>query len=282
MGEKSSGSRQAQRPPAAFSPAGQFYLQNNPDVANAQLDPWAHYNEYGKSEGRLWGIPDQAANADYLNRYPDVAAAGVDPFEHYQTFGAQEGRTYSNPASNPQTLLDQYQESQLAQAEAVRQQQEDAMRQLEAQREEDRVAFGENQRDNFYNDYLDAVGAATDYVNSSIESEKANADLLGIEYNITEEGKSERINDYFSTLWSDGDQSRLQSLFDEFGEVEGFSGFTVTRGEGNTSQQNVPKPGQNARASSGLSRTRQGARAGKSLATSGNSSNFGSLSTLGG
>jgi hypothetical protein len=32
----------------------QKYLQNNPDVANAKMDPWTHWNQYGKNEGRAW------------------------------------------------------------------------------------------------------------------------------------------------------------------------------------------------------------------------------------
>ena len=30
-----------------------FYLDSNPDVSKAKLDPYKHYLEYGKLEGRL-------------------------------------------------------------------------------------------------------------------------------------------------------------------------------------------------------------------------------------
>jgi hypothetical protein len=30
------------------------YLDKNPDVKNAGMDPWTHYNYYGKNEGRVW------------------------------------------------------------------------------------------------------------------------------------------------------------------------------------------------------------------------------------
>ena len=30
-----------------------FYLATNPDVSKAKLDPYQHYLEYGKLEGRL-------------------------------------------------------------------------------------------------------------------------------------------------------------------------------------------------------------------------------------
>lgn len=32
----------------------QKYLKNNPDVANAKMDPWSHWNQFGKNEGRPW------------------------------------------------------------------------------------------------------------------------------------------------------------------------------------------------------------------------------------
>lgn len=34
--------------------ARQKYLEANPDVKNAKIDPWEHYNKYGKNEGRVW------------------------------------------------------------------------------------------------------------------------------------------------------------------------------------------------------------------------------------
>jgi len=30
------------------------YLELNPDVAKAKIDPWSHYTFYGKKEGRVW------------------------------------------------------------------------------------------------------------------------------------------------------------------------------------------------------------------------------------
>lgn len=30
------------------------YLAKNPDVAKAKMDPWWHYNNFGKKEGRKW------------------------------------------------------------------------------------------------------------------------------------------------------------------------------------------------------------------------------------
>ncbi len=67
-----------------------FYLQNNPDVAAAGVNPLFHYVEFGAAEGR---DPDLLFDTSfYLGQNPDVAAAGVNPLEHYINFGADEGR----------------------------------------------------------------------------------------------------------------------------------------------------------------------------------------------
>lgn len=70
-----------------------YYLAANPDVAAAGVDPLAHYNAYGRFEGRM---PDGLFDTTfYLSQYPDVAAAGVNPLQHYFEFGANEGRNPS-------------------------------------------------------------------------------------------------------------------------------------------------------------------------------------------
>ncbi len=103
------------------------YLEDNPDVARAGMDPWVHYTQFGANEGRVWPgttnpgggtssgggstssgssggsssqssvkanlTYDQAA-AQYLNEYDDVREAGIDPWTHYITFGKSEGRAW--------------------------------------------------------------------------------------------------------------------------------------------------------------------------------------------
>lgn len=41
-------------PPMSYEDAAQRYLQDNPDVARAGMDPWQHYNQFGQNEGRVW------------------------------------------------------------------------------------------------------------------------------------------------------------------------------------------------------------------------------------
>ena len=67
-----------------------WYLQHNPDVAAAHVDPLQHFQTFGWHEGRN---PNALFDtAGYLATYADVAAAHVNPLEHYNQFGWHEGR----------------------------------------------------------------------------------------------------------------------------------------------------------------------------------------------
>lgn len=71
-----------------FDPA--WYLETNPDVAAAGLDPLAHFVMRGGREGRR-PVP-LFDTRWYQERNQDVAAAGVNPLYHYIVAGAREGR----------------------------------------------------------------------------------------------------------------------------------------------------------------------------------------------
>lgn len=84
----------ADRALAAAEFDGAYYLDSNPDVAQAGFDPLEHFLTLGWREGR-----DPSARfslADYLNAYPDVARLGVNPFLHYLAVGRDEGRSPLN------------------------------------------------------------------------------------------------------------------------------------------------------------------------------------------
>ncbi|WP_157014691.1 glycosyltransferase [Mesorhizobium xinjiangense] len=69
----------------------EYYLQNNPDVAQAKIDPFEHFMCQGWREGR-----DPSTNFSvlfYLRRYPDIARAGTNPFVHYILHGQREKRS---------------------------------------------------------------------------------------------------------------------------------------------------------------------------------------------
>jgi len=70
-----------------------WYLANNPDVAQAKVDPVFHYLRYGGFEGRDPG--PKFSSAWYLETYGDVKKAGINPLVHYLKFGREEGRAGS-------------------------------------------------------------------------------------------------------------------------------------------------------------------------------------------
>lgn len=67
-----------------------WYLDQNPDIAQAGCDPLQHYLEYGAWEMRN---PNPLFDSDwYLAVNPEVAQTGVNPLVHYLTIGAAENR----------------------------------------------------------------------------------------------------------------------------------------------------------------------------------------------
>jgi len=67
-----------------------WYLDHNPDVAQAKVDPLLHYLRFGGFEGRDPG--PNFSSAWYLDTYEDVKKAGLNPLVHYLKHGRDEGR----------------------------------------------------------------------------------------------------------------------------------------------------------------------------------------------
>ena len=87
----------------------EFYLRQNPDVAASGMDPYEHYMNFGREEGRVATPNDVVDRQRYLQENPDVAAAGIDPQVHYNLFGRDEGRIPNARVAatrNPQSLMD--------------------------------------------------------------------------------------------------------------------------------------------------------------------------------
>jgi hypothetical protein len=58
-----------------------YYLENNPDVARAGLNPLIHFIQIGAYEGRN---PSASFNiARYLQENPEVSDAHVNPLIHF-------------------------------------------------------------------------------------------------------------------------------------------------------------------------------------------------------
>ncbi|GEM_PF-4519523 len=102
-----------------------FYLQQNPDVADAIAnklfaDPLAHFSQFGYAEGRN---PSAMFATDYLNKNSDVAAvvakgAFHSGFEHFMKYGMIEGRS---PATEFMPFEDFYLSANQDVAQAVSQ-----------------------------------------------------------------------------------------------------------------------------------------------------------------
>ncbi|MBV8911987.1 MAG: glycoside hydrolase family 99-like domain-containing protein [Acetobacteraceae bacterium] len=82
-----------------------WFLQRNPDLAAAGLDPMTHFHRYGWREGR-W--PNAYFDpAWYVREYQDVAARDTDPLLHYVLYGEAEGRQ-PVPHFDPRWYRDAY------------------------------------------------------------------------------------------------------------------------------------------------------------------------------
>lgn len=86
------------------------------------------------------------------------------------------------------------------------------------------------ERNSIISGYQDALGAATELVNSNVSSERANAALMGVEYDLSDESKAARISDQLANVWTDSNQAALDSAISNFGS----GGFTqeIFRGTG--------------------------------------------------
>lgn len=64
------------------------YLEENPDVLRAGLDPWMHYTVYGKNEKRKWhSCVISQSTISYSNNNPSVnGKSKFDKFDDFQTY----------------------------------------------------------------------------------------------------------------------------------------------------------------------------------------------------
>jgi len=81
-----------------------FYLLKYPDVASqSHFDPFEHYLRAGWREGR--DPSRDFTTQFYLDQNPDVSKAGVNPFVHWVVQGRGEGRIGSHPGGEKYTRL---------------------------------------------------------------------------------------------------------------------------------------------------------------------------------
>lgn len=81
------GARERHNPHPLFDV--RWYLTNNPDVADAGVNPLQHYVEYGAAEGR---DPHPLFSTRwYLEQYPHELGLIANPLEHFLRIGASKG-----------------------------------------------------------------------------------------------------------------------------------------------------------------------------------------------
>ena len=81
------GWKQGNLPTPLFNPV--WYLDRNPDIAAAEVEPFMHYYHQGWREGRRpneWFDPSW-----YLAQYTEVGEHNIDPLTHYVVAGRQKG-----------------------------------------------------------------------------------------------------------------------------------------------------------------------------------------------
>jgi hypothetical protein len=72
-----------------------WYLSNNPDVAQANIDPLLHYLRCGGFDG--WDPSPRFCSAFYLDTYPDVKSARINHLVHFLMYGKAKG-WYTQPS----------------------------------------------------------------------------------------------------------------------------------------------------------------------------------------
>lgn len=102
---------------------------------------------------------------------------------------------------------------------------------------------GEGLRDQAIVDYTEALRYATDTVNSMISQERQNALLMGVDYNITDESKTQRISNQLATddRWTSSMQTDLDQLIADYGAGDFVQ--DIFRGEKGGAANPPPKAG---------------------------------------
>jgi len=67
-----------------------WYLDHNPDMVRAKVDPMLHFLRHGGHERRNPG--PHFSSGWYLDSYEDVRASGLNPLVHFLKYGLPEGR----------------------------------------------------------------------------------------------------------------------------------------------------------------------------------------------
>jgi len=107
----------------------------------------------------------------------------------------------------------------------------DYQAQQEAAAAEAEKAAGIKNRDKLYGEYIKAAEATIDDVDGQIARERSNSALMGIHYDMNDEIRAQRLQNYFTEIWAEENQTQLDELIGKWGEPKGFDGYILTRAE---------------------------------------------------
>ncbi|MDY0389160.1 MAG: hypothetical protein RBT65_18990 [Methanolobus sp.] len=207
------------------SAEGDAYWDMYPDVEQAGMDPWYHYNQYGRNEGRQWGTPSNPLE-DVMGMFTEMMGSMFEEEEPEPDWAVDAEGNF---------LLDE--EGNRVEKSAV------------AYDDEGNIVYhpvsgdwltpegytsmkqGLTRRDELYSDYLTAADLAIGYIDDQLLNEESQARLTGTVWKMDDATRTKRISDYFASIWGEGEQTELEGLMKEWGEPEGFAGFDVVRGE---------------------------------------------------
>lgn len=76
----------------------EYYLAQNPDVAESGVDPIQHYVRSGAAEGR--NPSPHFGTSAYTETHPEVAILGINPLLHYVLYGNSDGPSNGSAGSD--------------------------------------------------------------------------------------------------------------------------------------------------------------------------------------
>lgn len=116
----------------------------------------------------------------------------------------------------------------------------------EQYRAEQERAMGLAELDKLFSTKLDAANRATTEVEKQVGEEMAHAATRGIDYAITPEQKTERINNLFADYWSEGQEASIADYGSKYGTDKHVWKLPVVRGTGKGSEGALAQEGAKA------------------------------------
>ncbi len=197
------------------SAEGDAYWNMYPDVEQAGMDPWYHYNQYGRNEGRQWGTPSNPLE-DIMKGFAEMMGSMFEEPEPEWAVDAEGNFLVDKEGNKVEKANVAYDEEGNIVYHPI------TGDWLTPQGYTD-MTTGLTRRDQLYGGYLDAAKLATDYIDQQIAEERSTAALYGMKYDFDPEVRTKRTTDYFSSIWSGADQTELEGLMTEWGNPEGFT-----------------------------------------------------------